>query len=363
MKNSKLLKILAVITLSVMLIFTLASCGFGGGNSVASDASGDHATLHWEYKKEGQVMTITGTGEMASFESADAVAWKSVVSSVKKVVISEGVTSVCDYAFYNMTALTEANIPASVKSIGKLSFAFTPALENVSIANGLETVGYGAFEASGIKTLELPASVKNISDRAFIYCDDLNSLVGYGVANVGKEAFAHCESLTTLMLPAGVVYGEEAFKEAKIGADAVTPADKEMHKVTVSYVGEGDKIPEAVEKLCGVGEEYKIVTPTVEGLTADKAEVSGVMGNEDVTVVVTYTKTVVETEPPAETEAVADAPADDGKLEPWTIVALVATVLIIIGIIVATVIFIVREKKNDERKSTKKGKDEKKGKK
>ncbi len=365
MKKNTFLRIIAVAVISVLMLLTLASCGGGVGNSAAADASGDHGSLHWDYKKDGQTLTVTGSGEMQNFDSPSAVAWAAVVSSVKKVVIADGITSVADYAFYNMTSLEQVSVPSSVQVIGKMAFAFSPALVGVELHEGVMNIGYGAFEASGIKTMELPKSVTDISDRAFIYCDDLTHVVAHGVNSIGNEAFAYCKALESIKLPDAFIkapaYGENVFKDAKINGDSAVAADV-TYTLTVTYVDEsGAEVAPSVIKLLGVGETYDITSPTVDGKAPDKDKISGTVADADITEKVTYKVAEVETEAPAESAPVTENP-DDGKLEPLTVVALVVTVVIIIGIIVATVIFIRREK-NSGAKGSKKGKDGKKNKK
>lgn len=360
MKKNTFLRILAVAIVSTLMLLTLASCGGSTGSSVA-DANGDHGSLHWDYKKDGQTLTITGAGEMQNFDSPSAVAWTDVASGVKKVVIADGITSIADYSFYNMTSLEEVSVPSSVEVIGKMAFAFTPALVGVELHEGVRNIGYGAFEASGIKTMELPKTVTDISDRAFVYCDDLTHVVAHGVTSVGNEAFAYCKALESIKLPDAFIkapaYGTDVFKEAKINGDSAVAADV-TYTLTITYVDEsGAEVAPSVIKLLGVGETYDVASPTVEGKTPDKDKISGSVTDADITEKVTYTEAQVETEAPAETAPVTENPEDD-KLEPMTVVALAVTVVIIIGIIVATVIFIRREKNGG--KKTKNGKKNKK---
>ena len=365
MKKNTFLKVIAVAIVSVLMLLTLASCAGGAGRSSAADANGDHGSLHWDYKKDGQTLTVTGAGEMQNFDSPSSVAWAAVVASVKKVVIAEGVTSIADYAFYNMTSLEEVSVPSSVEVIGKMAFAFTPALVGVELHEGVMNIGYGAFEASGIKTMELPKSVTDISDRAFIYCDDLTHVVAHGVTSIGNEAFAYCKALESIKLPDAFIkaptYGSDVFKDAKINENNAVAADV-TYTLTITYVDEsGAEVAPSVIKLLSDGEAYDVASPQIDKKTPDKDKISGTVADADITEKVTYKEAVVETEAPAETAPVTPTPEDD-KLEPMTVVALVVTVVIIIGIVVATVIFIRREK-NGGAKGSKKGSNGKKNKK
>ncbi len=370
MRNKhRFLKLIAVVAVAVFMVLSLASCAMGG-SSVANDASGEHGSLKWDYRKDGQVLTITGSGAMNKFEVTEDMAWGDVASSVKKVVVGSGITSVGDYAFFGMSALTEVQLPDGLVSIGELSFAYTPALESIKLPASLTAIGYGAFETSGIKAIALPAGVKTVSERAFMYCDDLTSVTGAGVESIGKEAFAYCRALNSIKLPEGfdkTNVGENAFQNAGVNADKITVAD---NKIVVTYkfvdAADSEKIvaPYQGIKVDAGSEAYIYKAPEVEGYTAVAKEIMVTPGATDQTVVVTYNKVEQQTEADTsvDTGDTNTAPQDD-KLEPMTIVALVVTVLIIIAIIVGTILFIRHDKKNSGSRTVRKDKDGKKDKK
>ncbi len=66
-----------------------------------------------------------------------------------------------------------------------------------------------------------------------------------------------------------------------------------VHKVTLNYVmPEGVAAPEPVSKEVSEGVEYSIPVPEVEGCKPDKKVVTGTMGEEDIEVTVTYSKSL-----------------------------------------------------------------------
>ena len=69
--------------------------------------------LTWTLDADG-TMTISGEGAMKDY-FYNSPAYNN--SSVKKVVIEDGVTSIGEYAFYNCSDLTSINIPKSVTCI------------------------------------------------------------------------------------------------------------------------------------------------------------------------------------------------------------------------------------------------------
>ena len=80
---------------------TKAAVHFQGGGNCGEN-------LTWSLDKG--VLTITGTGKMDSFENVADIPWYADRLSVKKIVIGDGVTSISDNAFTNITATV--NYPA-----------------------------------------------------------------------------------------------------------------------------------------------------------------------------------------------------------------------------------------------------------
>lgn len=89
---------------------TSGTCGKNGGDN-----------LTWELSDNG-TLTISGTGEMENYTSSFYAPWKDNGTSIKKVVISNGVTIIGNYAFYECSSVTEITISDSVTTIGDYAF-------------------------------------------------------------------------------------------------------------------------------------------------------------------------------------------------------------------------------------------------
>ena len=77
-------------------------------------------------------------------------------------------------------------------------------LESVNLPLGLEIIGEYAFAHTGLKTVDIPASVVAIQARAFFHCVELESVVlREGLVELGESAFAD-SGLTALHLPASI---------------------------------------------------------------------------------------------------------------------------------------------------------------
>ncbi len=80
---------------------------------------GDNLALTWTYDPETKTLTITGNGALNSnytFGSEAPV-------EMEQLIIAEGVTSIGEGAFSNITTLQTIQLPASMKTIGANAFA------------------------------------------------------------------------------------------------------------------------------------------------------------------------------------------------------------------------------------------------
>ena len=89
-------------------------------------------TVFWELDQDG-VLKISGQGEMQNWENETEVPWSEQRQEIKKVEITEGVTSVGGYAFSNCINAAEIVIPDSVQEIGEYAFFNCNGLSSVTI--------------------------------------------------------------------------------------------------------------------------------------------------------------------------------------------------------------------------------------
>ncbi len=104
-------------------------------------------------------------------------------------------------------------IPKEAKIIPENMFSQATNLEEVTFEGGslLQEIGAGAFEYSGIASIDIPDGVTAIGNRAFEKCPNLTYVTGASVATVGVSAFDSCRKLSYLDLPEIEVIGNYAF--------------------------------------------------------------------------------------------------------------------------------------------------------
>ena len=106
-------------------------------------------------------------------------------------------------------------LPSTVKSIGKAAFRYCNPYDGftISLPEGLERIGDYAFECCTISAFNIPSSVTEIGERAFIDCGYITDIViPEGVKAIKSYTFSNCYRLTSVTLPNSVeTIGDGAF--------------------------------------------------------------------------------------------------------------------------------------------------------
>ena len=167
--------------------FISGTCGDGSNGS----------NVTWAFDNEG-TLRIVGEGQMR--DCSNTAPWYSFRSSIKRVIIDEGVTSIGKYAFVNCSSFTSVTIPPSVTSIGDGAFADCGSLMSVTIPSSVTSIGWQAFsKCSSLISVTIPEGVTSIGDHAFNSCRSLTSVnIPASVTSIGNYVFSDCSSLTSI---------------------------------------------------------------------------------------------------------------------------------------------------------------------
>lgn len=96
----------------------------------------------WSLDEYG-VMTVSGTGEMYDYNFLTPP-WQDFKSSIKKIIIEEGITKIGASAFRSLPAVTDLHIASSVEIIGNAAVQSLEAFDRITIGENskLRQVSY-----------------------------------------------------------------------------------------------------------------------------------------------------------------------------------------------------------------------------
>ena len=154
-------------------------------------------------------------------------------SSLAKVLLREGLTSIKAEAFYHCVSLPEIKLPASLTTIGNLAFHGCTSIQNYQVTydsntytsvdgvlfskdmsklvlypigntqevykvpNGVETIEESAFNKSSfLKRINLPRTLKSIEYASFNLCSNLEwIMLPNTITDISDSAFSNCNKL------------------------------------------------------------------------------------------------------------------------------------------------------------------------
>ena len=185
------------ITYNYTVVIIYGECG----------ANGDE--VGWALTENG-MLTIYGTGAIRNYYTP----WVDYAENITSLAISEGVTSIGNYAFSRCPNLAAAYIPASITIIPTGAFVECTSLTKITLPDGLTRIDQEAFSGcSSLTEISMSASLTTIGDGAFARCSGLTGIeIPANVTGIYDGAFNDCTSLTSITIPASVTtIGESVF--------------------------------------------------------------------------------------------------------------------------------------------------------
>lgn len=226
--------------LSILLVLLMALTLLPLG-ALADENSKCGESLTWELK--GGTLSIDGTGDMYDYSEDYLAPWNEHCLEITNVTISDGVTSIGSYAFC-YCSVKSITLPFGLKHIGSSAFFNCPNIQQINIPDSVEYIDPHAFSCcKGLHTVQLPASLTLISEELFAECDNLRNLsIPSTVTEIGANAFLRCKAFSLETLPSGIQrIGAAAFENCGSIEELVLPE-------TLEHIGEAAFGGTAIDK-------------------------------------------------------------------------------------------------------------------
>lgn len=190
-----------------------------------------------------EVLDLSGTN-MTVFPNRALAFYNGENTTLKEVILPEGLISIEEAAFANCTALEKLNVPSTVNTLGRWILENTK-VTSFTIPQGVTEIPASCFYGSAITTINIPPSVKTIGNWAFQDAKLTEVVIPSSVTSIGEWAFG-CNNdnptlqsviieaditeipqccfylqtkLTSLSLPEGITaIGDDAFCGCKISS-------------------------------------------------------------------------------------------------------------------------------------------------
>ena len=157
-------------------VFNSADQEIPKSESIFSGKCGEDVV--WELNETTGVLTISGTGEMYNYKYhnsyggyTDAPWWGGQLTywnrTIKKIIVSDGVTNIGDYAFYRCSSLTDVQLGNDIKTIGIRAFYDCDSIKEIELPDELTTIEDGAFgSCDGMQNIFIPQNVSYIGESS-----------------------------------------------------------------------------------------------------------------------------------------------------------------------------------------------------
>jgi len=164
--------------------------------------------IQWHLNLRTYHLTITGSGDIPEEDDPDP--WGS--KRIETAFIGEGITSLASGMFSADKTLRFIQLPGSLKHIGSSVFANASGLTSILLPAGLESIGDRAFyNCKALTSVLLPYALTSIGDDAFYGTGLISVSIPNSVKELGSGVFAYAVNLRSVTLPQGLTEIPDSF--------------------------------------------------------------------------------------------------------------------------------------------------------
>ncbi len=219
----KTLRLISMVLTTMLMTFTLASCGDDDDElSPADELAAFEAAEKEEIAIDGVKYSVAnGIAEIAvqstslsgDVEIPKTISFNGSKYKVKYVVeeafaktkitsitLPNSITSLEDFCFNECALLESVELPNSIKSLGSYCFYECDSLKYIELPNSITSLGKNCFDHSGLKSIKLSNNLTSLPIYCFYYCSYLTSIdLPSNITLFGSDVFLGCTRLTEVI--------------------------------------------------------------------------------------------------------------------------------------------------------------------
>ncbi len=113
--------------------------------------------------------------------------------NLEKVIISEGITKIGDFAFIGCENLESIQLPEGLIDLGDQTFIGCKNLKEINIPSSLERLDTYVFQETGIEEITIPETLEYIGNCTFRLCENLKKFIVYSESlEYAGNVFEYC---------------------------------------------------------------------------------------------------------------------------------------------------------------------------
>ena len=171
--------------------------------------------ISWEIN--GDTLTISGEGAIPDFTYEILTPWKDDRGGIRKIIVSEGITSIGKYCFDDCFMAESVQLPDSLVTIEEYAFCDCKNLAEITLPAHLSEIKMVAFNGcKRLRSVVIPESVRSLGIYAFAYCSYLTEVkMNARLSEIPEGCFKGCGRLSGFIIPKSVKrIGRKAFSDS-----------------------------------------------------------------------------------------------------------------------------------------------------
>ena len=189
--------------LTILLTLLIIPITASANEVVAEGACGQNVV--WALTEDG-TLSISGTGAMEDYSWTNFVPttpWYQYRSSIKKIVVHDGVTSIGSSAFYKLSSVTSIELSNDVLALGSYAFGSCSRIQFFDFPDNLVYIADYCFDnCYNLRNASIPDTVTKLGDCVFTRCSNLETVdLPENMSVLPRGFFSECTSLESITLP------------------------------------------------------------------------------------------------------------------------------------------------------------------